>query len=133
MLGPIFNSLNHHEPIEDVVKRVFANLEAAQQNNKLTDELRLAITLDMQAMVDYQMKMVECWNSLRSPMEVKSIMGLIPEYNYVNVILDNYDNPSINYAFLQWDLLTLSHLKKCVMCLRKEILEQIKVLLQEIF
>lgn len=85
-------------------------------------------------MVDYQLKMRECWNSLKSPMEVKSIMGLIPEYRYINVILDNetYDNPALNYSFFNWDQQTLSHLKMCVLSMRKKLLEQIQELLVEI-
>lgn len=61
------------------------------------------ILKDMQTIVSYQLKMNECWNSFRSPMEVKSILGLVDEFKYTNVILENqkYDNPSINYAFYE--------------------------------
>lgn len=88
MLGPIFNKLNHEGSIQDVVQRVYTNLEKANQKQELTDDLRSAIESDMQSMMVYQMKMMECWNSLRSPMEVKSIMGLIPQFSYINVLLD---------------------------------------------
>jgi len=57
--------------------------------------------------------MQECWNSLRSPIDVKSIMGLIPEYSYIQQILDNekYNNPSLNYALYKSDSKILDDLK----------------------
>ena len=57
----------------------------------------------MDIIVSYQLKMKECWNSFRSPMEIKSILGLVEEYKYTNNILDNqkYDNPAINFSFYE--------------------------------
>lgn len=57
----------------------------------------------MNTILSYQLKMKECWNSFRSPMEIKSILGLIDEFKHTNSILENekYDNPSINYAFYE--------------------------------
>jgi len=57
--------------------------------------------------------MQECWNSLRSPIDVKSIMGLIPEYSYILQILDHekYNNPSLNYALYKSDSKILDELK----------------------
>jgi len=80
------------------------------------------------------MKMQECWNSLRSPIDVKSIMGLVPEYSHIVQILDNetYDNPSLNYALYQSDSQTLDHLKTVIIVMRKKLIDEIIKLLCDI-
>ena len=127
MVGLIFDKLSNDEKIGEVVQRVFKNLDSAQKQGKLTEEVKQSIQKDIDAMTSYQIKMGECWNSLRSPLEVKSIFGLIPEYKYVNHMLDNgqYDNPALNYSFYSWDKQTLHYLKNSVISVRKGILEQI--------
>lgn len=104
-LTPILNkaSLDEGIQIKDVFERVFTNFKQVAQKGKLEDQMQQIILNDMQTIVSYQLKMNECWNSFRSPMEVKSILGLVDEFKYTNVILENqkYDNPSINYAFYE--------------------------------
>ena len=67
-------------------------------------------------------------------MEVKSIMGLIPEYEHINVILDNeqYDNPSLNYALYTADRETLDHLKEALMVMRKRVLQELQGLIRKL-
>ena len=47
----------------------------------------------------------ECWESLGSPMEIKSILGLLDEFKYISMILDSelYDNPSMNCGLYRVD------------------------------
>ena len=53
--------------------------------------------------------MQECWGSLGSPMEIKSILGLMEKYSSINAILENetYDNPSLNVGLFKIDEDTL--------------------------
>lgn len=107
LLTPIMNkaSIGDGVLIQDVFKKIFETFQQISSEKKLNPDLEQAIIDDMAIMHEYQLKMNECWNSLRSPMEVKSILGLIPEYSYINRILDNqkYDNPSLNYSLYESD------------------------------
>jgi hypothetical protein len=88
----------------------------------------------MALMNEYQLKMNECWNSLRSPVEVKSIMGLVEEYKYINVILDNekFDNPSMNFALYDSDASNLDLLKSIIFLMRARQLNDIRNLIAQL-
>lgn len=90
------------------------------------------IMQDMDTIVSYQLKMKECWNSFRSPMEVKSILGLVPDYAFINDILENhrYDNPSINYAFYENDMLHLDNLSTVMLIMLEKHLIEINFLIE---
>lgn len=69
----------------------------------------------------------ECWESLGSPMEIKSILGLLDEFKYISLILDSelYDNPSMNCGLYRVDQDMLDQLKKAIFTAREENLEEI--------
>lgn len=71
----------------------------------------------------------ECWESLGSPMEIKSILGLLDEFKYISMILDSelYDNPSMNCGLYRVDQDMLDQLKKAIFTAREEKLEEIFV------
>lgn len=48
-------------------------------------------------------------------------MGVIPEYKYVNRILDNkrYNNPSLNNGLYQIDLSSVDKLKKTLLSVQR--------------
>lgn len=104
-LAPILNkaSLEHGVRIKDIFERVFRNFQTVAQKGKLEDQMQELILTDMDTIVTYQLKMKECWSSFRSPMEIKSILGLVDDYRFTNHILENqkYDNPAINYSFYE--------------------------------
>ena len=59
--------------------------------------------------------------SLASVMEVKSILGLIEEFQYITRILDNdsYDNPALNQGLYKVDQDCLDQLKKACLIARE--------------
>lgn len=134
LLSPVLNKVAATEPVSEIFQRVFDNFQSAAKAGKLNDEAQQSILRDLAAIHDYQMKMKECWDSLRSPVEVKSIMGLIPEYEHINVILDNdqYDNPSLNHALYTADRETLDHLKEALMVMRKRVLQELQGLVRQL-
>lgn len=79
-MTPILNKASLEEQgvqIKDIFERVFKNFKQVAQKGKLDDQMQDLILNDMKTIVSYQLKMKECWNSFRSPMEIKSILGLM--------------------------------------------------------
>lgn len=76
----------------------------------------------------HQSHLSDGWKMLASPMEYKSILGLIPQYKYINRIMYNnrFCNPTLNAGFYQLDLLTIRCLKKIILVVQNEHLAQIK-------
>lgn len=136
LLTPIMNkaSIGDGVLIQDVFKKIFETFQQISSEKKLNPDLEQAIIDNMAIMHEYQLKMNECWNSLRSPMEVKSILGLIPEYSYINRILDNqkYDNPSLNYSLYESDQKNLDYLKQVIVIMRKKLIDDITALIGEL-
>ena len=134
-MSPIMNkaSLGEGVQIRDIFNSVFLKFNEAAQKGKLDDQMQTLIKKDMEAIVSYQLKMKECWNSFRSPMEVKSILGLVPDYKHIDTILENqsYDNPAINFAFYDNDMLHLNNLSTVMLILLEKHLIEIKFLIEQ--
>lgn len=66
------------------------------------------------------------------PSKVKSIMGLIPEYNSVEKMLmdPRHDNPALTTALYEIDKETTDNLKYALLVLRKQNFDQIKTWIQ---
>jgi len=64
-------------------------------------------------------------------MEIKSILGLLDEFQYITKILDSelYDNPSMNCGLYRVDQDCLDQLKKAVLSARDEQLKEIKTVI----
>lgn len=68
----------------------------------------------------YAINVSECWQSLGSVMEVKSLLGLVDDYQYITKILESelFDNPSINYGFHRIDVECLDQMKRVILSAR---------------
>jgi hypothetical protein len=79
------------------------------------------ITDGLAKLVEYQHKMKNQWASLENPRRFKSILGLLPEYNSVNTILNNkrYNNPALNEGLYQIDLASVDKLKKTLLSIQR--------------
>ena len=82
----------------------------------------------------HQSHLSDGWRLLASPMEYKSILGMIPKYKYINRILYNnrFCNPTLNAGFYQLDLETILSLKKIILVVQKHHLAQVKTWLQTV-
>lgn len=80
------------------------------------------------------MEMKECWASLASVMEVKSILGQLDEFKYILKILDNdtYDNPALNQGLYKVDQDCLDQLKKAVLLARESQLKDLKEIIESL-
>ena len=65
---------------------------------------------------------------LASPIEVVSILGLIPDYKYIEHILrsERHYNPALISSLYQFDLLTLDDLRRTILVIRNDHFNEIK-------
>lgn len=60
-------------------------------------------------------------------MEFKSILGLLPQYTYINKILynDRYHNPTLNAGLYELDLQIIHCLKKIILVVQRQRIQEV--------
>jgi len=83
---------------------------------------------NLKALIFHQRQIKEMWDSLASPIEVVSILGLIPDYKYIEHILrsERHYNPALISSLYQFDLLTLDDLRRTILVIRNDHFNEIK-------
>ena len=96
---------------------ILRKLDQALKAKVLPDQLISQLTQDLEKLIEYQLKIKDQWLSIQNPEKFKSILGVIPEYKFVNRILENkrYNNPSLNNGLYQIDLSSVDKLKKTLL------------------
>lgn len=87
---------------------------------------------NLKALIFHQKQIKECWDSLASPAQVVSILGLIPEYHFIKKILlsERHYNPVLVSGLHQFDLLTLDNLRQTILVIRIDHFAQIRSSIQ---
>lgn len=73
------------------------------------------------------------WDSLADPTQVVSILGQIPEYRYIELILTSkrHHNPALTSCLYQFDQLTLDNLRNTILVIRNDHFNEIKSSIEE--
>lgn len=100
---------------------ILRKLDQALKAKVLPDQLISQLTQDLEKLIEYQLKIKDQWLSIQNPEKFKSILGVIPEYKFVNRILENkrYNNPSLNNGLYQIDLSSVDKLKKTLLSVQR--------------
>ena len=100
---------------------IFAQISQAYKSKALAETQMNEITTGLEKLIEYQHQMKNQWASLQNPKRFKSILGLLPEYRHVNIILNNkrYNNPALNNGLYQIDLQSVDKLKKTLLSIQK--------------
>lgn len=83
---------------------------------------------NLKSLIFHQRQLKEHWDSLASPTKVRSILGMIPEYSYIEKILSSkrHANPALTSGLHEIDQLTLGYLRQTILLIRNEHFGQIR-------
>lgn len=98
------------------------------QQSDFNEEQNKLILRNLRQLVVYQKLLKEEWDSLAYPSKIKSILGLIPEYQSVEKMLADpkFENPSISTALYEIDVEISQNLRVAILVLRKSNFAQIR-------
>jgi len=104
------------------------------QGTAFDQQIKRNIINNLRTLNLYQSHMKDGWRLLASPMEYKSILGLMPKYRHINRLLYNnrFHNPALGSGLYQLDLQTLQCLKKIILVAQKQHVSQIRGWLQSV-
>lgn len=99
------------------MQSIMLKIQSTIQEKELTMDHRHSILKSLRTLNLHQSHLSGGWRLLASPIDYKSILGLISKYRYINRILynDRFTNPTLNACFYQLDLETIHSIKKTIL------------------
>lgn len=111
-------------PFETIMAEIQESIKSDVFNLQLTTQ----VLNNLKALIFHQRQTKEMWDSLAEPTQVVSILGQIPEYNFIEKILmsERHYNPALTSSLYQFDLLTLDSLRQTILIIRNDHFATIK-------
>ena len=87
------------------VEQLMAEVQAAVKSDAFNQEIALQILNNLKSLIFHQRQLKEQWDALASPTKVRSILGMIPEYSYIDKILSSkrHANPALTSGLHEID------------------------------